>query len=106
VTSPGKIEQDTGFSFFTALPANIATVFRTEIDGAASAPSFSLLTFTNNQFQFMVNGTTGSNYVVQATADLATTNWISIQTNAAPFLFIQSNANSFSQRFYRATVAP
>ena len=53
LTSPQKIEQDTGFTFFTALPADVAAVFRAEIDGA---PSFSALTFTNNQFRFTVNG--------------------------------------------------
>lgn len=104
LTSPLKIEQDTGFTFFTALPADVATALRMKVDGAASVPTLSTLTFTNNQFRFTVNGTTGSNYVVQATANPATTNWISLTTNAAPFLFIQSNADSFSQRFYRAKV--
>jgi hypothetical protein len=36
-------------------------------------------------------------------ADL-TTNWISLLTNAAPFTFTQSNASSFSQRFYHAKI--
>jgi endonuclease G len=34
VTSPGKIEQDTGFIFFSAVPANIAAVFRAKVDGS------------------------------------------------------------------------
>jgi endonuclease G len=34
VTSPGKIEQDTGFTFFSAVPANIAAVFRAKVDGS------------------------------------------------------------------------
>jgi hypothetical protein len=42
--------------------------------------------------------------VVQAATNLAAPNWISLQTNAAPFVFIQSNAQLFSQRFYRAFV--
>ena len=190
-TSPRKVELDTGFTFFTALPANIATVFRAKIDGypapsitafspvngnaggtvtitgtnfstastvwfngtnaaftvnsdlqitatvpagaasgkisvvasgglATSAanfivtatnppaitPSFSLLTFTNNQFQFTITGTAGSNYVVQASTNLTAPNWIPQKTNAAPFVFIQSNANLFNQRFYRALVNP
>jgi endonuclease G len=102
LTSPQKIEQDTGFTFFTALPADVAAALRVKVDGAASAPTFSAFTFKNNQFQFMVNGTTGSNYVVQAATNLAAADWISLTTNAAPFLFIQSNASSFGQRFYRA----
>ena len=104
LTSPQKIEQDTGFTFFTALPADVAAALRVKVDGAASAPSFSTLTLTNNQFRFMVNGTAGSNYVLQASTNLWTTNWISLSTNAAPFLFVQSNAGSFGRRFYRATV--
>jgi hypothetical protein len=72
----------------------------------AVAPSFTLLAFTNNQFQFTVTGTAGSNYVVQTTTNLTAPNWIPQKTNAAPFVFIQSNANLFNQRFYRALVNP
>jgi DNA/RNA endonuclease G (NUC1) len=70
----------------------------------ASAPSFSSLAFANNQFQFMLGGTTGSNYVVQASTNLAAPVWISVTTNAAPFVF--TDTNPYPQRFYRATVAP
>jgi hypothetical protein len=103
VTSPRKIEQDTGFTFFTALPTGIASVFRAEVDGA---PTFSALTLTNNQFQFTVNGWTGTKYVVQVATNLAVPNWTPLKTNAAPFVFVQSNANLFNQRFYRASVNP
>ena len=98
VCSPQKIEQDTGFTFFTALPADVAAALRVKVDGA---PALSAFTFANNQFQFTVNGWAGTNYVVQATTNLTATNWISLTTNAAPFQFIQSNARSFGQRFYR-----
>ena len=50
----------------------------------AIAPSFSLLTFTNNQFQFTITGTTGSNYLVQASTNLTAPNW----TPDAPVRFI------------------
>jgi len=33
VTSPRQIEQNTGFTFFSAVPANIAAVFRAKVDG-------------------------------------------------------------------------
>jgi hypothetical protein len=105
VTSPQKIEQDTGLTFFTALPADVGAALRVKVDGAAGAPALSALIVTNNQFRFTVNGDAGSNYVVQATTNLATASWISLATNVAPFLFIQSNAGSFGQRFYRAAVA-
>jgi hypothetical protein len=32
--------------------------------------------------------------------------WISLKTNPAPFVFVETNANTFAQRFYRGTVAP
>jgi endonuclease G len=34
VTSPRQIEQDTGFTFFSTVPANIAGVFRAKVDGS------------------------------------------------------------------------
>jgi hypothetical protein len=33
LTSPQRIEQDTGFTFFSALPASVAAVFRAKVDG-------------------------------------------------------------------------
>jgi hypothetical protein len=43
--------------------------------------------------------------VVQAVANLAASNWISLATNTASWLFIESNANIHGQRFYRGVVA-
>ena len=103
VTAPQKIEQDAGFTFFNALPPDIARVFRTEVDGT---PYFSAVLCTNKQFEFTVNGWTGTNYVVQATTNLVTPNWILLKTNAAPFVFVETNANVFSQRFYRIQLGP
>ena len=71
----------------------------------AAAPSLLQPVFTNNQFQFTLAGTAGSNYVVQAVANLAASNWISLATNTASWLFIESNANLHGQRFYRGVVA-
>jgi hypothetical protein len=76
------------------------------VSNPAIAPSFSSLTFTNDQFQFTVNGTTGANYVVQVATNLTAPDWKSLLTNAAPFSFVETNAGTFGQRFYRATVAP
>jgi hypothetical protein len=57
----------------------------------------------NNQFQFTVSGTAGSNYVVQVATNLnAPTVWISLFTNTSPFTFVDSSAQNFPQRFYRA----
>lgn len=54
------------------------------------------------QFQFLLTGSTGSNYIVQATTNVAVSNWLSLQTNTAPFTFTDTNAPGFPQRFYRA----
>lgn len=60
----------------------------------------------NNQFQFTVTGATGSNYIVQASTNLATGNWLSLLTNPAPFTFVETNVPSFTKRFYRAWYSP
>jgi hypothetical protein len=85
---------------------NVTQVLPPATNAPAAAPSFTLASFMNNQFQFTLTGTSGSNYVVQASTNLAAGNWISLQTNAAPFVFVESNVNSFPQRFYRGMVAP
>lgn len=70
----------------------------------AMAPTFTLIRFANHQFQFSVAGTTGSNYVVQATTNLYLANWIPVYTNVVPFIFTETNV--FPQRFYRSLVLP
>jgi endonuclease/exonuclease/phosphatase family metal-dependent hydrolase len=72
----------------------------------ASAPTLSNTTFFGGQFQFTLTGTATSNYVVQATTNLAGGSWLSVQTNAAPFVFVETNAISSPQRFYRGQVVP
>jgi DNA/RNA endonuclease G (NUC1) len=72
----------------------------------AAMPAFTQTVFAGNQFQFTVTGTAGSNYVVQAATNLAAPNWVALATNAAPFLFVETNTGRFSQRFYRALVTP
>ncbi len=72
----------------------------------ASAPTLTNAVLSGNQFQFLLTGTTGSNYVVQATTNLTAASWIPVRTNTAPFTFTESNVLSFPQRFYRGLVAP
>ncbi len=52
------------------------------------------------QFGLSVNGVPGYRYEVQASTNLV--DWIPLQTNTAPFQFIDSNAGKFKQRFYRS----
>jgi len=60
----------------------------------------------SGQFQFTVTGTIGSNYIVQVSTNLGTGNWLPLQTNDAPFSFVETNSSSYPQRFYRALAAP
>jgi transcriptional accessory protein Tex/SPT6 len=55
--------------------------------------------FANGQYAFDVTGTTNTQYIVQASTDLV--NWVSVQTNTAPFTYVDTNASQFNQRFYR-----
>lgn len=72
----------------------------------AIAPTLTNPAFASGQFQFSLIGTITSNYVVQATTNLNSANWEPLQTNAAPFLFVETNAASWPQRFYRGLLAP
>ena len=66
------------------------------------------LTATNlhkaGQFGLSIAGVPGSNYAVQASTNLVI--WIALQTNAAPFAFMDTNAGKFNRRFYRAVYLP
>jgi len=59
-----------------------------------------------NQFQMLVTGSTGTNYVVQSATNLAAPAWISLFTNASPFLFSDTNTLTFPVKFYRAVWQP
>ena len=72
----------------------------------ALPPVLSIPMLSSGQFQFLLTGSTGSNYIVQAATDLSVANWVSLRTNAAPFTFTTSNVFSFPQRFYRGLIAP
>lgn len=69
----------------------------------AEAPTLTTQ-LAGNQIIFQLTGTTGSNYIVQASTNLATTNWFPLHTNAAPLSF--TNSLGDPQRFYRGMVAP
>ena len=57
---------------------------------------------TNNLFQFTVSQVNGLNYIIQASTDLGSTNWVSIVTNTAPFTFSDTGFTNCPQRLYRA----
>ena len=83
-----------------------------EVSGVAgsSQSAAATLTLTSaaasqpGQFGFAVSGLSSGQYIVQASTDLV--NWVSVQTDSAPFNFVDSNASQFSRRFYRAAYIP
>ncbi|NOS70349.1 MAG: hypothetical protein HOP33_10505 [Verrucomicrobia bacterium] len=68
---------------------------------SAPATLYPLSFAVGNYFQLGVTGAAGSSYVLQLSTNLATTNWLPVQTNASPFIFTESNTIA-PQRFYRA----
>lgn len=86
-----------GLSTNTSAQASLAV-------GQNTAATLTTVANTRGQFSFQVTGVPGGKYVVQATSDLV--RWTSVQTNTAPFVFQDSSANGFSQRFYRAYYLP
>jgi hypothetical protein len=78
-------------------PANIVT--------APLPATLTAMTSANGQFTFNVSGTPDYQYAVQASSNM--TDWVSVETNAAPFVFTDANASQFNQRFYRVvSVSP
>ena len=74
------------------------------ITSAIPATITSQLASPSGQFGFSVSGTSGYEYMVEASTNLV--NWVILTTNTAPFNFVDTNANQFSRRFYRAVYDP
>jgi hypothetical protein len=70
----------------------------------AAAATLAPAACVSGQFAFSVSGVTNAQCIVQASTNLV--DWVSIQTNTAPFTFVDSNASQFSQRFYRTVNLP
>ncbi|HEX4350008.1 MAG TPA: choice-of-anchor Q domain-containing protein, partial [Verrucomicrobiae bacterium] len=77
-----------------------------EVVVAPTPPVLSSTVYGNQQFQFLLTGQPGANYAIQVTTNLVSANWSSIFTNISPFTFVESNANSFTRRFYRGVSSP
>ena len=70
---------------------------------------FGSMTFSpTGGFAAILLGMANSNYVLQASTNLAATNWIPVLTNSSPFGIVSladTNTQNYSKRFYR-TVKP
>jgi hypothetical protein len=71
---------------------------------ATTAAKLAPATHASGQYALAVAGVPGYKYVVQASTNLV--NWVPMQTNTAPFTFVDTNAGKFRQRFYRSVYAP
>jgi hypothetical protein len=60
--------------------------------------------FTNGQFHVSVTGVPGYDYAVSGSTNLS--DWTPLQTNVSPFTFIDTNAATLPERFYRAQLVP
>ena len=70
-------------------------------------PQVSGLVFSNGTFSLTVNGDASHDYIIQASTDLVV--WTSIFTNLSPtlpFVWNDSGASNFIQRFYRIQLGP
>ncbi len=66
-------------------------------------PRLSLASLPGGQFQVSCSGAPGINYVLQGTTDFV--NWVNLDTNTAPWIFVDRNASQFNARFYRTVPA-
>jgi hypothetical protein len=72
--------------------------------GELTPPVLQPLAFSSSSFSAALTGATGNNFVIQTSTNFY--NWQSLQTNPAPFNFTDSNAGSYTSRFYRAVSQP
>jgi DNA-binding beta-propeller fold protein YncE len=89
---------------YTVTVANILGATNTaaalSVYSTAAATMAPAIAPSRGQFAVAISGVTGYKYVVQVSSNLV--NWVSVQTNTAPFKFVDSNAGRFSQRYYRS----
>jgi hypothetical protein len=74
------------------------------MDPSQIATTLAPAAHVSGQFALTVAGASGHQYVVEASTDLM--HWVPVQTNTAPFLFVDTNASQFGQRFYRSVYVP
>ncbi len=94
------INPDSTYAVSGTVRYDMVTVAGTSLVTGAAA-TLTPLTFTNGAFSLGVTGTITASYVVQASTNLSTTNWLPVFTNASPFSFSESNLLA-PQKFYRA----
>jgi hypothetical protein len=84
-------------------PAVIDSISAPSVIGFASTLTNAVYSISN-KFQFTVAGVPSFSYAVQSSFNLV--DWTLLITNTASFIFVETNAPSFSRRFYRSVLVP
>ena len=91
-----------------ASTSSAATTNAPANDKGSGDPAFAAvltpLAPAGSRFAMKVAGVQGHKYVVEASTDLI--HWVPMQTNTAPFTFVDAQAGQFSRRFYRSVYFP
>ncbi len=88
------VATDNGGAKTTSDPVTV-TIKAAKTEARIENPSF----LPDGKFQFTVTGSQGDSYGVEGSDDFVT--WKSLTTKTAPFVFVDEDAKSFAQRFYR-----
>jgi hypothetical protein len=59
---------------------------------------------SGGNFSFTITSTAGDNFAVEVSEDMI--NWVRVQTNTAPFTFVDSNSSQSRDGFYRTVKLP
>jgi len=90
------VEVANAYGSVTSSAASL-TVYLTEAATLAA-------TMDANQIQLQVAGVRGWKYAIEASTNLV--DWLKLQTNVSPFLFIDNETGTYHERFYRAVWIP
>jgi len=86
-------------SLAPAISGATSSAGKTKGNTGAVAAILTPAVHARGQYALTVAGATGHSYAVEASTDLV--NWVAVQTNKAPFTYVDPDAGKFPQRFYR-----
>jgi DNA/RNA endonuclease G (NUC1) len=78
ITSVNQIQTNTGYTFFTALPPDVAAALRAEVDGVTILPPTLTIMLTNLNSIVLSWSSSSTNFMLQQNSDLTTTNWMDV----------------------------
>jgi hypothetical protein len=74
---------------------------------SASPATLTLVSLQDGNATISLTGVPGYQYAIEASTNPAPGSaWVRLQTDVAPFTFIDTSAGAFDARFYRAVLAP